>query len=92
MPGFRSRHLHLIKGKGDIETVDSNQINYDSENNMKVTYNADVCTHAGECVKGAPNVFKVVDGQFVIDTSADSEENIRATVGNCPSGALVIEE
>ena len=33
---------------------------------MKVTYNADVCTHAGECVKGAPNVFKVVDGQFVI--------------------------
>ena len=35
---------------------------------MKVTYNADVCTHAGECVKGAPNVFKVVDGQFVIDT------------------------
>ena len=48
---------------------------------MKVTYNADVCTHAGECVKGAPNVFKVVDGQFVIDTSADSEDNIRATVG-----------
>ena len=41
---------------------------------MKVTYNADVCTHAGECVKGAPNVFKVVDGQFVIDTSADSED------------------
>ena len=23
---------------------------------------------------------------------ADSEDNIRATVGNCPSGALVIEE
>ena len=40
----------------------------------------------------APNVFKVVDGQFVIDTSADSEENIRATVGNCPSGALKIHE
>jgi uncharacterized Fe-S cluster protein YjdI len=28
----------------------------------------------------------------VIDTAADSEENVRATVGNCPSGALVIEE
>jgi uncharacterized Fe-S cluster protein YjdI len=66
--------------------------NNNSENIMKVTYNADVCTHAGECVKGAPNVFKVVDGQFVIDTAADSEENVRATVGNCPSGALVIEE
>ncbi len=62
------------------------------ENEMKVTYNADTCSHAGECVKGAPNVFKVVDGQFVIDTSADSEDNIRSTVANCPSGALKIEE
>mgnify|MGYP005713676499 CR=1 FL=1 len=59
---------------------------------MKVTYNADVCRLAGEFVKGAPHVFKVLDGEFVIDTSADSEDNIRATVGNCPSGALVIEE
>ena len=59
---------------------------------MKVTYNADVCSHAGECVKGSPNVFKVVDGKFVIDQSADTEENIRATVANCPSGALQIEE
>ena len=66
---------------------------------MKVTYDAETCTHAGECVKGAPNVFKVVDGQFVIDTAADSEEsaadseeNIRNTVGNCPSGALKIHE
>ena len=35
---------------------------------------------------------KVVDGQFVIDTTADSEENIRSTVASCPSGALKIEE
>ena len=55
---------------------------------MKVTYDAETCSHAGECVKGAPNVFKVVDGQFVIDTAADSEENIRSTVASCPSGAL----
>ena len=59
---------------------------------MKVTYDAETCTHAGECVKGAPSVFKVVDGHFVIATSADSEENIRTTVGNCPSGALKIHE
>ncbi len=59
---------------------------------MKVTYDADICSHAGECVKGAPNVFKVVDGQFVIDQTADTEENIRATVGKCPSGALKITE
>ena len=59
---------------------------------MKVTYDAETCTHAGECVKGSPNVFKVVDGQFVIDTSADSEDNISSTVSNCPSGALKIDE
>jgi uncharacterized Fe-S cluster protein YjdI len=59
---------------------------------MKVTYNGETCTHAGECVIGAPNVFNVVDGQFVIDTAADTEENIRNTVSNCPSGALKIEE
>ena len=59
---------------------------------MKVTYDADICSHAGECVKGSPSVFKVVDGQFVIDQTADTEENIKATVGKCPSGALKIEE
>ena len=26
--------------------------------------------NAGECVKGSPSVFKVEDGQFVIDTDA----------------------
>ena len=59
---------------------------------MKVMYNADVCTHAGECVTGSPNVFKVVDGPFVIATSAARDDNISATLGNCPSGALHIEE
>jgi len=59
---------------------------------MKVTYDKETCVHAGECVKGSPNVFKVVDGQFVIDQTADTEENIRNTVSNCPSGALKIEE
>jgi hypothetical protein len=33
---------------------------------MKVTYDAQVCIHAGNCVKSLPAVFKVVDGQFVI--------------------------
>ena len=28
---------------------------------MKVTYDAQVCIHAGNCVKSLPAVFKVVD-------------------------------
>ena len=32
---------------------------------MNVTYDAKVCIHAGECVKGSPAVFKVEDGELV---------------------------
>ncbi len=59
---------------------------------MKVTWDQEVCIHAGECVGGLPTVFKVIDDQFVIDQSGASEEEIRATVAKCPSGALTITE
>ena len=60
---------------------------------MQVTYNTNVCIHAGNCVKSLPAVFKVVDGQFVIDQQGASEAAIRQTVAACPSGALqIIEE
>ena len=59
---------------------------------MKVTYDAKVCIHAGNCVKSLPTVFKVVDGQFVIDQQGASEAAIRQTVAACPSGALQITE
>lgn len=59
---------------------------------MKVTWNESVCVHAGKCVAGSPEVFKVVDGQFRIDLTAGEESQIRATVSACPSGALKIEE
>ena len=58
---------------------------------MNVTYDAKICVHAGECVKGSPTVFKVEDGQFVIDTNAAPEAEIRETVSKCPSGALQIQ-
>ena len=31
---------------------------------MQVTWDENVCIHAGKCVGGAPEVFKVEDGQF----------------------------
>jgi uncharacterized Fe-S cluster protein YjdI len=49
-----------------------------------------VCIHAGNCIKSLPAVFKVVDGQFVIDQQGASEAAIRQTVAACPSGALQI--
>jgi uncharacterized Fe-S cluster protein YjdI len=59
---------------------------------MKVTWDESTCIHAGKCVEGSPNVFKIVDGQFVIDQTGASEQEIRNTVSQCPSGALKIEE
>ncbi len=55
---------------------------------MKLTWNSDVCTHSGNCVKGHPQVFKVADGEFVIDEGAGTEEELQQAISNCPSGAL----
>jgi uncharacterized Fe-S cluster protein YjdI len=54
----------------------------------KVTWDEEVCVHAGKCVQGLPNVFKVEDGKFVIDESAAGADEIKSVVGQCPSGAL----
>ncbi len=59
---------------------------------MKVTWDENVCIHAGKCVSGAPEVFKVEDGQFKIDVTAAPEDKVRAVVAECPSGALEIQE
>ena len=58
---------------------------------MQVTYDANVCIHAGNCVKSLPTVFKVVEGQFVIELQGASATAIRQTVA-CPSGALRLTE
>ena len=63
-----------------------------TEKPMQVTYNPNVCIHAGNCVRSLPAVFKVVNGQFVIDQQGASEAAIRQTVVACPSGALQIIE
>ena len=36
---------------------------------MKVTYDAQVCIHAGNCGRSLPAVFKVVNGQFVLSST-----------------------
>ena len=59
---------------------------------MKVTWNEKICIHAGKCVEGSPEVFKVEDGQFKINLDGGDEAQIKNTVASCPSGALKIEE
>ncbi|MGR8952954.1 MAG: (4Fe-4S)-binding protein [Gammaproteobacteria bacterium] len=57
---------------------------------MQVRWDQDKCCHAGVCVSSLPDVFKIVDGQFVIDTTQASDEAIQNVVDQCPSGALQI--
>lgn len=59
---------------------------------MKVTWEEDVCTHSANCVKKLPQVFKVEGGNFVINPSAASEDDVRAVVAQCPSGALSVQD
>ena len=55
---------------------------------MKVTWDQNKCCHAGVCVSSLPQVFRIEDGKFVIDTDKASEEEIKNVVNQCPSGAL----
>jgi uncharacterized Fe-S cluster protein YjdI len=59
---------------------------------VKVAWDDKVCIHSANCVKGLPEVFKVENGQFVIDEKGASEDAIKAAVAECPSGALKIVE
>jgi uncharacterized Fe-S cluster protein YjdI len=59
---------------------------------LQVKWDDTVCIHSANCVKKLPNVFKVENGQFVIDESRASEDAIRTVVAECPSGALKLGE
>lgn len=54
---------------------------------ITVTYDSEVCTHAGRCVKGLPAVFDVKRKPW-IDVDGASPEQVAAQVAKCPSGAL----
>jgi len=57
---------------------------------MQVLWDQNKCCHAGVCVQSLPDVFKVLDGQFVIDSSKAGTEEIIDVVNQCPSGALAL--
>ena len=54
---------------------------------ITVTFDPNVCTHSGVCVRGLRNVFDVRRKRWV-DVNAASAEEIAAQVSRCPSGAL----
>jgi uncharacterized Fe-S cluster protein YjdI len=56
-------------------------------NGITVTFDSEVCIHAGKCVQGLPDVFDV-DARPWINVNGASAEVIAAQIDRCPSGAL----
>lgn len=58
---------------------------------MKIVWNDQACCHSGNCVKTLPQVFKVENGQFLIQPENASDAQIKQVVAACPGKALSIE-
>jgi uncharacterized Fe-S cluster protein YjdI len=52
-----------------------------------VTFDPNLCTHSGRCVRGLPAVFDVRRRDWIHADAAPAAE-IAAQVARCPSGAL----
>jgi uncharacterized Fe-S cluster protein YjdI len=52
-----------------------------------VSYDPEICIHAGDCVRGLPSVFDVSKKPWV-NVDGAPPEDIAAQVEKCPSGAL----
>jgi uncharacterized Fe-S cluster protein YjdI len=74
-----------------VEVSDEEQIMHEHKNaQIIVRYDASICTHAGNCVKGLPAVFDVNRDPWINLTAADPSAIIK-TIAMCPSGALTYE-
>lgn len=58
-----------------------------SNGEITVIWKPDVCIHAGECVKGSPDVFQPKERPW-IQIERRSSEKVMETIDKCPSGAL----
>ena len=62
---------------------------YDGDG-IRVTYDAERCIHAAECVHGLPDVFDPNRKPW-IEAGAASAEDLAAVIRRCPTGALAYE-
>ena len=60
-------------------------------NELTVTFDKAVCSHAARCVQGLPAVFDIDKKPWIQPDGATADE-VRAQVARCPSGALGIAE
>lgn len=58
---------------------------------MNVYFNARMCTHVGECLRGNFQVFNPLQRPW-INVDAASPEEIKDIINRCPTGALQYEK
>ncbi len=68
----------------------SRQIRNYTGANINVTYDAERCIHAAECLRRLPAVFDTSKRPWV-QPDNESADNVAATILACPSGALHFE-
>jgi len=54
---------------------------------ITVTFEPDLCRHAGVCLRGLPKVFDIKRKRWVAPEAAAAAD-VAAQVARCPSGAL----
>ena len=59
---------------------------------MEDDWDSKACCHSGNCVKSLPEVFKVENGNFVIQPENASEAEVHRVVAACPAKALQVKE
>ena len=75
---------HLISMTGSILKY------YNSNEEINVFWNPELCQHAGECIRGNSKVFDASRRPWV-DISAAPSKEIAEIIDRCPSGALLYE-
>ncbi|USR79838.1 (4Fe-4S)-binding protein [Arcanobacterium pinnipediorum] len=59
-----------------------------------VSFDREICEHAGECVRGMPSVFNVNARPWINQsgvTTAQDAHHLADVIARCPSGALILE-
>lgn len=54
---------------------------------IEISFDGELCKHAAECVKGAPQVFDTKRRPWIVP-DAEEADHTAEVIGRCPSGAL----
>lgn len=58
---------------------------------ITIVWQPEKCTHAAECVKALPKVYRPRERPWLVIENATTDE-LKSQIGKCPSGALSFYE